>query len=76
MKRTLVILLMAVSAGCYSVPETESPVDVVLEFDACYGRACMDDASHLTTAGFRDDRPKGVWWQRLGKHCARSGMNG
>jgi len=68
MKRLLILMLILVQ-GCYSMPKTESPVSVVKQFGKCYGKFCMDEIVKITTAKFRDNKPGSVWvtetWEAL-----------
>ena len=51
--------------------EPKTPVEVVKVFIAGYGNANMDEAAEVTTASFRDNKPKSVWvvetWKALNK---------
>jgi len=68
----VIILSLIASILCQvntAQAEPKSPVEVVKIFIAGYGTPRMDEAADVTTAKFRDDRPKSVWtvetWEKL-----------
>ena len=49
--------------------QPKTPIEVIKIFIAGYGTPRMDEAADVTTAKFRDDKPKSVWvvetWETL-----------
>jgi hypothetical protein len=44
-----------------SLAESLSPAEVIRKFESGYGGPEMDEVANLTTAKFRDNKPKSVW---------------
>ena len=67
------VLTVSVIACAHSISQQSSlsPFEVVQKFHECYGTPCMDELMDLTTAQFRQERPKTVWlieaWDALKK---------
>lgn len=55
----LIILVLFQVNTAHAQPKT--PIEVIKVFIAGYGTPRMDEAADVTTAKFRDDRPKSVW---------------
>lgn len=58
---SLIAILCLSPNSLYAAPKT--PVQVVEIFIEGYGTAKMDQAADVTTAEFRDNKPKSVWVQ-------------
>jgi len=54
------LLFLLHPSACLQADE-KPYIRVVQEFNRCYGKPCMDLAADLTTANFRNDKPKSVW---------------
>ena len=63
----LTVLVLFQVNTAHAQPKT--PIEAVKIFIAGYGTSRMDEAADVTTANFRDDRPKSVWvvkmWEML-----------
>ena len=57
----LILTVLVLFQGNTAHAQPKTPIEVIKIFIAGYGTPRMDEAADVTTAKFRDDKPKSVW---------------